>query len=97
MIIIFLLTTLHTCEKDIVVRLHSKSICLAFIVLFMGLQITYHFQNNDHSHLCPKNQCYIMDNRAGGTRGSIATQILLELDAKTVLKKTKVVEVLGTI
>ena len=64
----------------------------------MGLQITYHFQNNDHPHLCPpKNQCYIMDNRAGGTRGSIATQILLELDAKTVLKKTKVVEVLGTI
>ena len=78
------------------------------------LQITYHFQNNDHSHLWPpeKKSCflgppnylsfseqwpftlvafrkksYIMDNRAGGTKGPIATQILLELDAKPVLPK----------
>ena len=39
-------------------------------------------------HTCAfKKKCYIMDNRAGGTRGSIAPQILMELDAKSVLPK----------
>ena len=44
-------------------------------LLFMGLQITYHFQNNDHSHLyLPEKKCYRMDNRTGGTRGSIVSK-----------------------
>ena len=85
MIIIFLFTTLHLWKRyrrDITPKGLFR---LDFIVLCLSLQITYHFQSNDHSHLCPPGKkCCLMDNRTGGTRGSIVAHILLELEAKPV-------------
>ena len=83
----------HLCKRYCREIIYEKRLLFSFF----GLQITHH----SLLFLAPKLpiifrimtihtcvlQCYIMDNRAGGTRGSIATQILLELDTKTVLPK----------
>ena len=63
--------------------LASKLPIIPFFFLAPKLPIIFRIMT---IHTCVL-QCYIMDNRAGGTRGSIATQILLELDTKTVLPK----------